>query len=422
MKFTIHRGSHEIGGTCICISTETISILLDASLPLAANSQPLTEADLAADALIISHSHQDHCGLLDTIPSSMPVYIGKVAKALLNATRLFLGHPLLANDFRTIDAWLPFSVGDITITPCLMDHSATDAYGFIVEAEGKRLFYTGDFRGHGRKSVLFEKLLNKPPQNIGLMLMEGTMLQRDNSSFPDEKSVETEIANILRKQRNISFLISSSQNIDRIVSAYRACKSTGKTLVLDIYSAWVLEQVRQVSQGTPTIDWDSIGVVFDKRKSSVLFDPANRGMFGNFINQAVSNRIKGVELRTHPAKYLMLLKVSSASLIFKFACEEEPTTVIYSQWQGYLAPKPEEAIHTQVMRSIKDEVRPGVRYVYAHTSGHAPVEDLQRLVKAVKPRQLVPVHTEFPADYEFYFGNCLMVNDGTEYDLGSNNL
>ncbi|WP_130420186.1 hypothetical protein [Edaphobacter modestus] len=41
-----------------------------------------------------------------------------------------------------------------------------------------------------------------------------------------------------------AFLISSSQNIDRIVSTFRACKRTGKVLVIDIYTAWVLELMR----------------------------------------------------------------------------------------------------------------------------------------------------------------------------------
>lgn len=158
MQITIHRGSHEIGGTCIRISTATTSILLDAGLPLDPNSKDLTASDLVVDALVISHSHQDHCGLLDTLSANMPVYIGSVAKNLLDSTRTFLRRQPLENNFRHFKAWQPFSIGNITITPYLMDHSATDAYAFLIEAEGERIFYTGDFRGHGRKSVLFDNL------------------------------------------------------------------------------------------------------------------------------------------------------------------------------------------------------------------------------------------------------------------------
>ena len=417
MQITIHRGSHEIGGTCIRISTATTSILLDAGLPLDPNSKKLVDADLVADALVISHPHQDHCGLLEKLPAAMPVYIGQVSRKLLDATRTFLRRQPLQNDFLYFEAWQPFSVGDITITPYLMDHSATDAYAFLIEAEGERIFYTGDFRGHGRKPVLFDNLLKKPPHNIDLLLMEGTMLHRSNSDFPDEDHVETAISDILKKQRNISFLISSSQNIDRIVSAYRACKSTGKTLVIDIYSAWVLEQLRQITNRVPAVDWDLIKVAFDKTRASVLLSPENRELFGSFVGRAIKNRIKGDQLRANPEQHLMLLKMTSGRIIKSFAREPAPVTVIYSQWQGYLEPVEGESRHIAEMRAIREGKYPGILFNYAHTSGHAPLDDLQRLVHAIKPAKLVPIHTEFPDRYEELFGIGTVATDGLSIDV-----
>jgi len=84
--------------------------------------------------------------------------------------------------------------------------------------------------------------------------MEGTMMQRNNDEFPKESAVEQKIFETVRNQQNISFIISSSQNIDRIVSAYRACKRAGKTFVIDIYTAWVLEQLKYVS--TVPLRWN----------------------------------------------------------------------------------------------------------------------------------------------------------------------
>lgn len=90
-----------------------------------------------------------------------------------------------------------------------------------------------------------KKIINNPPKNIDLLFLEGTMLRRSNEDFPTEKDVEEIIYKTIKNQENISFLISSSQNIDRIVSAYRACKRSGKILIIDIYTAWVLEQLKQ---------------------------------------------------------------------------------------------------------------------------------------------------------------------------------
>lgn len=62
------------------------------------------------------------------------------------------------------------------ITPYLVDHSAYDAFAIQIEADGKKLFYSGDFRGHGRKRKLLDNLVTHPPEKIDTLLMEGTTL------------------------------------------------------------------------------------------------------------------------------------------------------------------------------------------------------------------------------------------------------
>ena len=70
-------------------------------------------------------------------------------------------------------------MGGFRITPFLNDHSAFDAYSLLIEADGRRLFYTGDIRGHGRKAAMFEELLDEPPSDVDALLMEGTHIRRD---------------------------------------------------------------------------------------------------------------------------------------------------------------------------------------------------------------------------------------------------
>lgn len=111
----------------------------------------------------------------------------------------------------------------------MVDHSAPDAYAFLIEADGERVLYSGDFRANGRKSKLFDKMINDENlKDVDILLMEGTMLQRSNEDFPDEKSVEVKIYETIKKSNQISFMIGSSQNIDSIVSAYSACKKANK--------------------------------------------------------------------------------------------------------------------------------------------------------------------------------------------------
>jgi ribonuclease J len=413
MKIILHKGSHEIGGTCIQLTAGKTSILLDAGLPLSAESQPVDLSHLNVDALLVSHPHQDHFGLMATLPPGTPVYIGKLARSLIDATQVFLGKDRYALDFHDFKAWQPFTIGDFTITPYLVDHSATDAYAFLVEAEGKRLFYSGDLRSHGRKGILFENLVKRQIPDIDVLFLEGTMLHRNNDLFPDEKSVEKTIFQTIREQKNITFLLSSSQNIDRIVSAYRACKRAHKLLVIDIYTAWVLEQLRQITQNTPAMDWPEIRVFASHGYNESL--KANREYFGDFSKRLYRHRVKREELHATPESFLYFGRMSSFRLIEEFKNEVAPVNVIYSQWLGYLDGTHADYLGSYQIAAYRSD--PAVNFVYAHTSGHAPVEDLKRLAEALKPKLLIPIHTEHGEDFSHIFANVVTHNDGQAFDL-----
>lgn len=406
MKIIIHRGSSEIGGTCIQLSTDRTTILLDLGLPLSQKSKQFDLASIKTDAVLISHPHQDHYGLIDMIGNDVPVYIGEVGKNLIDATRILLRKGLHENSFRYFKSWEPFRIGDFTVTPYLVDHSAVDAYAFLIEAQGKRVFYSGDFRAHGRKSKLFEHIIKNPPKNIDLLFMEGTMMQRDNDEFPTEESVEAKIFETIRDQENISFLISSSQNIDRIVSAYRACLKAGKTLVIDFYTAWVLEQLKKVTDNVPTMDWEKMRVYADYRQDRTVKD--NQEFFGDFRKRVYNYRVRPEALKANPAEYLYLAKMSMHRRINSFK-SEKPVNILYSQWLGYLKCTNKEYFGAEEMAAYRQDRQ--VSFVYAHTSGHATVEDLKRFAGALKPRMLVPIHTEHGEKYKESFENVISIQD-----------
>lgn len=412
MKIVIHRGAHEIGGTCIQLSTANTSILLDLGLPLKEGGKAIDIAALKADAVLISHPHQDHYGLIDALSPDVDVYMGEMGKRLIDATRVLLGKQLHVNTFKYFKTWQPFVVGDFTITPYLVDHSAVDAYAFLIEAEGKRLFYSGDFRAHGRKSVLFEKMVANPPGNIDLLFMEGTMIERTNDDFPTEEHVEQRIFETIRNQNSIAFIISSSQNIDRIVSAFRACKRTHKILVVDIYTAWVLEQMKLVSGSVPSMEWDEVKVYATHSHDKRL--KANPGFFGDFRRRAYQNRVLPKELKANPSGYLFFGKMSYFRTINSYK-RTSPVNVIYSQWLGYLKCTNDVYFGAEAVAAYQND--PQVNFVYAHTSGHAAVEDLKTFAAAIQPKALVPVHTEYADKYKELFDNVVEYSDGSVYEV-----
>ena len=192
MKARIYRGTKEIGGTCVELTANNGKILwIDLGSPLDSKNPNVDYAKNKVDALLISHPHQDHFGLMEMIGTEVPVYIGQLSLDLINATKIFRDIESLNGNFAIIKAWEWFTVADtFRVKPFLVDHSAPEAFAFLIEADGKRVFYSGDFRATGRKSIVYTKLIENPPENIDLLLMEGTMVDRINHLYPTEKSVE----------------------------------------------------------------------------------------------------------------------------------------------------------------------------------------------------------------------------------------
>jgi len=116
----------------------------------------------SVSAVILSHAHQDHYGFVRFLHPAIHLYMSLGTRSLVEVSNIFLGTGVNLDQVETFVMWQPFRVGEFAVTPYLMDHSAPDAAAFLIEADGQRLFYTGDFRGHGRKRVLLERLLANP--------------------------------------------------------------------------------------------------------------------------------------------------------------------------------------------------------------------------------------------------------------------
>lgn len=415
----IHRGTQQIGGTCIELACEGQRILLDLGLPLdAGDDDPVTflpeiagvqTADPSLLALVLSHGHADHWGLATCTPH-LPIITGAATRQMLSAAAAFVpreipaginaqGFPDLA-DRKTIQ------VGPFHITPHLVDHSAYDAYAVLVEANGRRLFYSGDLRAHGRKAALFERLVAHPPRPVHAMLMEGSSLGRlqPNQAFPSETEIEAQMEERFR-QLGFVGVCASAQNIDRIVSLYRACKRTGRTLILDLYALEVL-----AATGNPNIPqagWPNIAVYvpeYQRRriKTAERFD---------IVDRYKPYRIYREKLGEMAAHAVMLFRPAMVTDIDLMPGAWANARIIWSQWNGYLQTEASQAFQAKLAER-------GVSLEVIHTSGHASIADLKRLADAVAPDVLVPVHTFEGNRYsELFSKNVIQRVDGEWWEV-----
>jgi len=430
MKFIIHRGTQEIGGSCVELRTATNRILIDFGIPLVAQDHQPFDAnqlkgksigDLKArsilpdikglykdeekgiDGILISHSHLDHYGFLQYVNPEIPIYLSQGAGILIDVSNIFVPTKVGKLNTNIISNKKRFKIGDFIVQPFLVDHSAFDAFAFLIETEGKRLFYSGDFRAHGRKAKLFKQIIERPPQNIDCLLMEGSALGREDAQYKTEGEVEKRLEEILRERKNIVFLFVSSQNIDRIVSAYRACLKADSIFVIDIYTAFILDKLKKVSDRIPQFNWKNIRVKFLNTHAKALERAGHIGLLYTYNKR----KIEMPEISRDKNRILMLARDNSVfPLLLNKIKDVTGVMIAYSMWDGYLS---------EGFRAFCKSK--GLTLEYIHTSGHAKKEDLKSFASAINPKTLIPIHTFEAEEYPVLFKNVLILKDGEEFSL-----
>jgi len=416
MQVCIHRGAREIGGSCVeIISSDNKRIIIDLGLPLDAENNDssylpsvkgLDGSDPSLLALIISHPHLDHFGLASYVSSKIPVIIGTYARKIIESASMFLSGawkiPASGRDLKDRSA---VNIGPFKITPFLIDHSGFDSYCLLIESDKKRLFYSGDLRMHGRKAKLTKYLISNPPGNIDVLMLEGSMLSRaeGNRAFPSEDFIEDKLAEMFKAAKGITLVHASAQNIDRVVSIFKACKRTGKKLLIDLYAALILEATG--NDHIPKSYWPEVRLFVPqwqrlKIKNNEWFD---------LLKKHSRNRIFIEKIQEMPSDYVLLFRPLHINDIEKAGLTKD-AAYVYSQWEGYW----EKDNYSFLRKWIKKYDIPKISM---HTSGHADVDVLKQFAKALNPGKIVPIHTFVPEKYSQIYNNVELHDDGQYWEV-----
>ncbi len=246
MQIKVYRGTHQIGGCVTEIKTANARIIIDMGEELPSvnckNQQAfeidgVTHGTPNCNAVLITHYHGDHAGMFESVLPDIPIYMGKAAKQIYGVvqgvlkSKLNKGNPEKVNTFKEFTVGKPLYFGDIKVTPYTIDHSAFDAYMLLVEAEGKRILHTGDFRMHGARGNKMPTVFEKYCKNIDVLITEGTMLSRIDEKVMTEHELGMQ-ADMLLNENKYVFALCSSTNIDTIAEFYNAAIKNKKAFIV----------------------------------------------------------------------------------------------------------------------------------------------------------------------------------------------
>ena len=417
MKIKVHRGHDQIGGCITEISTDTSRIFIDFGQNLPGNGEPTPpEEDEAMvkeifaqnkkqyEAVFYTHGHEDHVGLFEYIPEDVSQYMSEGTKGLLEIKYdvLYEGADLKVNEFlekecdsleysdalnrliyadnkckllNKIQVWQRTSprkvlecicIGDIKVTPFFNCHSIYDSHMFFIEADDKRIWHMGDYREHGYLGKGLIPTLKKYATDIDVLITEGTMLKREDKCI-HERIVSYKMQNVMRAFKYV-FVLASATDIERLAAIKRASIDAAKPLYI---SSLFMKKTM---------------VYFTERESKL-----SKGLFSFeplFYNDRMLKKLKQTGM-TMVVGTSQMKRVKG--LLDKLPQEE--TLLIYSSWDGYYK-DPEQVKVNPKYKEFRDMF---YNVVDIHTSGHADRQTIEKVIKTVKPKEVVCIHKELDA-------------------------
>ena len=413
MEIKIHRGLDQIGGCITEIWTDSSRVFIDFGQNLPSNGKTATpeeDALMVADiirnnekehqAVFYTHAHEDHVGLFRYIP--LEQYIGEGSKELLliKYRTLLEGYEmaidechqlqegskeneeLLEENYRTTKGLIdklkafktwkrtapkespsPITIGDIRVTPFFTCHSIYDAHMFLVEADGKRIWHTGDYRQHGYMGKGLLPMLKRYATDIDVLITEGTMLKRKDKCI-HECEVSRKMESVMQAFKYV-FVLASATDIERLASIKVAAENANKPLcILSLFMKRMME-------------------FFTERQSSL-----SRGLF-SFAPLYYTDKLYG---KLKCRGFAMVVGTSQADRIKELLDKlpQEETLLIYSSWDGYY----KNAEQVKANSKYKEFREMFHNVVDIHTSGHADKATIRKVIETVCPKEVICIHKE----------------------------
>ncbi|KAK8970361.1 hypothetical protein KSP40_PGU010459 [Platanthera guangdongensis] len=380
-------GLGEIGMNCMLVGNYDRYILIDAGVmfpdydelgvqKIIPDTAFVKRWSHKIEAVVITHGHEDHIGALPwvipVLDSHTPVYASsftmELIKKRLKESGIFI--PSRLNVFRCRKKFL---AGPFEVEPLRVTHSIPDCCGLVLRCKDGTIFHTGDWKIDESpldgKVFDREALVELSKEGVTLMMSDSTNVLSPGRTLSESVVAESLLRHISSaKGRVITTQFAS--NIHRIGSVKAAADLTGRKLVF-------------VGMSLRTY----LEAAF--RDGKAPMDPSTLVKVEEIDAYAPSDLLIVTTGSQAEPRAALNLASFGGSHSLKLTKED---VILYS---AKVIPGNE----TRVMKMFNrlSELGPTIimgKNEHLHTSGHGNREELEEVLRIVKPQHFLPVHGE----------------------------
>ncbi|MCM1311050.1 MAG: hypothetical protein NC301_08530, partial [Bacteroides sp.] len=274
---------------------------------------------------------------------------------------------------KTINPASAICVGDITIRAYAVPHSAYGSIMLLIEADGKRVLHTGDFKRSGIGTNFMEQI--KKLGDVDIVITEGTMLNRQQT-LESESELCNELVEVMRKHKYV-FVLTSSLNADRLASVTKAASECGKPLT--VCSSMMQQAFKSYQKDYPEI--------FTIKPT---FYPFNHGRNGDLFS---NHKIRKFESWVAQCGFVQCVGIGQFERVRDMTASYNPEecALVYSIWNGYYL-LPEQIKINPKYKEIRELF---INVYDIHSSGHADKSTIAEMLMALNPGDgIIGIHKE----------------------------
>lgn len=309
-------------------------------------------------------------------------------------------------DLRTFEPGREVAVAEgLSVVPVAVDHSLPGASAFVAHADGRTLVYTGDLRFHGRHAERSERLLETASsEDVDVLVTEGTRVTEQRGMA--ESDVLDRVTELVAGCPRMVLANYPVRDLDRIVTFHEAAKAAGRDLVVNTRQALLLDNLAAVAEEPVPRLGDHLRVL------------ATRQRWGIVGEAGFPEDIQAQDFEVWERPYVM----GPHAVLDHDVREQQDRYVVFLNFFHLqalidLRPSPGSFFIRSMVEPFDEDMvldeervrtwmrRFGLEVHQCHASGHASGPDIRRLVEAIAPRVVVPVHTEHPEAFGTMHGD-----------------